>query len=155
MRRLVVAALMTVGATGESQPAEKPQADVQVTVQPDGRASLEFTLTLKSPRTLAIPLDSLPWGTYPNLQIVAARADSIGTVLPKAAQFKEPVESPLTTIVADQPVRGRVQLAQHVEALGKALRQSDVVIFWSYRLDVSSELSSNRTGGWLVLRKAD
>ena len=155
MWRLVVAVLMTLGAMGEAQPAEMPQADVHVAVQPDDRTALDFTLTLKSPRTLVVPLDSLPWGTYPNLQIVAARADSIGTVLPKAVQFKEPVESPVTTIVADQPIRGRVELAQHVEGLGEALRQSDVVVFWSYRLDVPPELSSKRTGGWLVLRKAN
>jgi len=154
MRTLVIAALMTLGATAEA-PAEMPQAEVQVTVQPDGRTALEFTLTLKSPRTLVVPLDALPWGTYPNLQVVAARADSIGTVLPKAAPFREPIESPVTTIVADHPVRGKVQLAQHVEALAEALRQSDVVVFWSYRLDVSPEVSSRRTGGWLVLQKAN
>jgi hypothetical protein len=67
MRRFVAAAVMTFGAMGEGQPAETPQADVQVTVQPEGRTALEFTLTLKSPRTLVVPLDSLPWGTYPNV----------------------------------------------------------------------------------------
>jgi hypothetical protein len=153
--RGVVRAIAGIGVllwSGSAQAAEPAAATVEVTAQQRGRESLGFSLVLKNPKVLEVPLDCLPWGAYPNLQIVAIRTDD-GTPLPKASPAKETVESPVTRLVGGRVLHGRVPLSEFVDDLDVALRSSDVVVFWTFRLDVPGDGHSNRTGGWVALLK--
>ena len=131
---------------------ESAAASVEVTVRLWAGTSLYFSLVLKQPKSLDVPLDSLPWGAYPDLQMVAVRAED-GVVLPRPSSAGEPLESPVTKLVAGQELHGRVPLTEVADDLAEALRVSDVIVFWSFRLRVPGASPSNRTGGWVVVPK--
>lgn len=151
---LTLATGATVLAGVSAEAADPASVSVEVTARRWARDSLEFTLVLKKPKRLDVPLDALPWGAFPNLQIVAVTTDSRGTAaLARPNPVREPVESPPTTLVAGQRLRARVPLNEYVEGLAEVLRDSEVLVFWSYRLDVPGGGHSNRTGGWVELPK--
>jgi hypothetical protein len=144
----------TVLACVSAEAADPAPVSVEVTARRWARDSLEFSLVLKKPKRVDVPLDALPWGAFPNLQIVAVTTDARGAApLPRPSPSRGPGESPLTTLVAGQRLRGRVPLNEYVEGLAEALRDSEVLVFWSYRLDVPGDRHSNRTGGWVDLPK--
>lgn len=149
---LAVGATVFTGVSAEA--AEPASVFVEVTARRWARDSLEFSLVLKKPKRLDVPLDALPWGAFPNLQVVAVTTDARGSAaLPRLSPLREPAESPITTLVAGQRLRGRVPLNEYVEGLADVLRDSEVLVFWSYRLDVPGDRPSNRTGGWVDLPK--
>ena len=149
---------LAVGATVlgcvSAEAADPASVSVEVTARRWARDSLEFSLVLKKPKRLDVPLDALPWGAFPNLHVVAVTTDARGSAaLPRLSPFRESAESPITTLVAGQRLRGRVPLNEYVEGLAEVLRDSEVLVFWSYRLDVPGDRHSNRTGGWVDLPK--
>jgi hypothetical protein len=142
--------LMALLAGVPAVAGETAAASVEVSARLWGETSLYFSLVLRHPKRLDVPLDSLPWGAFPDLQMVAVRAED-GVVLPRTSSSGEPAESPVTKLVAGQDLHGRVPLTEVADDLAEALRVSDVIVFWSFRLRVPGASPSNRTGGWVVV----
>jgi hypothetical protein len=128
---------------------EREPATVEVSARLWADTSLYFTVELKRPRSVDVPLDSLPWGAYPDLHVVVVRADD-GVVLPRPAG-PESTESPVTRLVSGRPLHGRVPLTAVAEGAEEARRASDLIVFWSFRLRIPGTGFSNRTGGWVAV----
>jgi hypothetical protein len=126
--------------------------EIHVEVESLNDRDLRVTLTLRSPDQIVTDLHSLPWGgRYNGFIIVAVPPLSGGEALPGQAAFEEPMESPPVRIDRGKPLTGVVHLDSRIQGLEAALRRTDLLLFWSFEVQVQELGSSNRVGGWLLL----
>src|SRR5688572_24443891 len=104
--------------------------DVKGESEPD--YVLSITLTNKSRQQLKTYEHSLPWVGWNSIILVAVRTDAPGTVLDKPSPIDDPGPTSIT-IKPRQTLTGKISLAKRFPGLLEALKERDVIIFWSYQ----------------------
>jgi hypothetical protein len=133
-------------------------ATISMQLTPDysakGGSLLKVILTLESATPVLVSPRDLPWGSpYNALVLVAAPAPGHGEVLPRAFPFDEPMDPPPNLqLQPGKPVGGEVYLSSrfHGDKVERALAGGDLIVFWSFRLELSDGRFSNRVGGWVL-----
>jgi hypothetical protein len=127
------------------------EMDVQGRTSPDYH--LQLTLTNHTPQPLTVYEWYLPWvGTY-SLILYAAKANIPGTLIDKLLPVDDP--GPATTTIQPGETRtGTIQLTRRFPGFRDALRDRDVVVFWSYQLQPIGAAPLPRTGGVVVFQKS-
>jgi len=115
---------------------------------------LKFTITNTTGSSLKVETSSLPWKMRSSLMLFVAEGGGMGgepeTMLP---QFY-PLESPgfgETRIEPGESLTGTVVLNRYFPSLKEVLKESDVVIFWSYRLKPIDSAPFKRVAGSVVI----
>jgi hypothetical protein len=126
-----------------------PSVDVAVEAI-KGSLSLKVTITSRTTVPIEIYRSDLPWGSFSSLLLVAATGDRIGAPLDR----RNPIDDPGTSRVVLKPgevLAGDVDLADQFPALPDALKEREVILFWSYRPRLADGGLLPRHGGWLIL----
>jgi len=130
------------------------RATMEAKLEGSGR---DLTLAIRLSSHLEKPIrvyqSSLPWAAWHSMVLIAVKANQNGEVLKRYT----PIDDPSPTIVTLNPgaeIKGRVALNERFPDLSQTLRESDVLLFWSYQLRPLDSAPLERQGGWLFVSKS-
>jgi hypothetical protein len=126
--------------------------EVSITRSTNGTA-LDIRLTSKVAKPIRVYKSSLPWAAWHSMVLVAVKANRSGEVLEKLT----PVDDPGPTVIvlnSGESIKGRVDLNERFPGLSQSVRDSDVLLFWSYQLFSIGGAPFERQGGWLLIPKS-
>src|SRR5688572_24730965 len=124
---------------------------MEVNLVPSAKeTTLEIGLTAKDAKPIQVYRADLPWASWHSMVLIAVKANRTGDLLKKLM----PVDDPGPTVVVlnpGQPMKGRIALNERFPDLVQTLRESDVLLFWSYQLEPVDGPPLERQGGWLLI----
>jgi hypothetical protein len=149
--------LWCAGCERDSQTRQQPERqeaffDMAVTpsISP-GQYALQVCLTPSE--TVSLDSTAIPWGNRYSMLIVAVPAKSTGNqVLRAGLPISDPVFGQTVRLEAGKPSCGRIDLNRRFPDLPAAIRDDDIVIFWSY-FSTLAPPRSHEYGGHVVLRR--
>jgi hypothetical protein len=109
--------------------------EVGTSTERDGKRFLDVVLTNNSTMPIIMYRSSLPWTRWICLRLCAVRARTATIV----AEGPEPIQDAGAARVVVQPkekIRGKVSLNERFPDLDKAVKDEDVIVFWSYQPDL-------------------
>lgn len=107
------------------------ERQAKLSVEAESPHRLKLTLTNASDAPLVLYRHSLPWVGNSSILLLAVKADRLGTVLEK----KLPVDDPgpeQVTIAPGATMSGTISLSDRFPDFDNAIRDRDVIAFWSY-----------------------
>ena len=126
--------------------------DIPVELQGIREFNLHVTLTNRSGKPLTIYQHSLPWVGWYSILLTAVKTDALGTVIEKSLIIDDPGPGRIT-IKPGETLTGKIPLVSRFPDLLNALKERDVIIFWSYQLEAIDAPPFQRTGGYVLLPK--
>ena len=129
-----------------------PSVEIDVQGQSDPEYSLNITLTNRSPEPLVIYQHSLPWVGWNSMLLIAVKTDVLGTALDKSALIDDPGPASIT-IKPDETLTGKIPLARRFPGFLEALKDRDVIVFWSYQFQPIDAAPLKRVGGYVLFPK--
>jgi hypothetical protein len=146
--------LMVGGHSGVARPlatAEPPRISMEVGAVDQASSKVVCKLVVSAPRELDVAKRALPWnGQFSATWVAVSLSDDV--VLARAL----PVDSHERGFIRIEPgqvLTGVVDLEDQFPDVVQRRRESDIAVFWTYRLDAGDAGTSNRQGGWLLLPK--
>lgn len=130
--------------------------DISVELDLQGLSSSDYILHVKlthrSRDILTIYQHSLPWVGWYSILLTAIKTDALGTVIEKSLIIDDPGPVRIT-IKPGETLTGDIPLIGRFPDLLEALRETDVIIFWSYQLKPVDAPPFQRACGYVVLPK--
>ncbi len=127
--------------------SQTAEVEVHGVVAPDPR--LEVSLTNRTRGALSLYEHGLPWRDSTSMVVIAARTDAVGTVLEQTLPIDDPGPATIT-IEPGQVLTGNIALCERFPGFLDAIRERDIIVFWSYQLTTVSGSSLPRTGGYVL-----
>ena len=135
---------------------EPENVDISVELDRKGLSSSEYDLnvavTNKSAEPITIYRHSLPWVGWNSILLVAVKTNVLGTVLEKRPLIDDPGPERVT-IKPGEMLAGQILLTNRFPDLLKALKERDVIVFWSYQLQPIDTPPLQRISGHVLLSK--
>lgn len=125
---------------------------VYVNAEAAGNASnpkLAFTLRNISKNPISVYPSRLPWGNPNSIEVAALTA--AGEVIPSYWPIADPPPDTPATVSPGQTLKGDFDLNQRFENLEQHLKQTDILILWTYRFLPTSGGSADRVSGVSLL----
>jgi len=156
---IAVVALLFSGVAPEAWSAtnsegELPPISMEVELDQstdDLQLNVRLTSNLKAP--VKTSESFLPWGSWYSMVLIGVKDKIDGVVLNKKGQPIDDPSADSVTIKPGIPITGKISLSNRFDGLVEALDESDVIIFWCYRLWVDEDIPDTRAGGWLLIPK--
>jgi hypothetical protein len=126
--------------------------DLAVETLTPTNASIRFRVFNNSQRRITIPTSDLPWNKLTLLIVdpsgrVIPRSEYNGTIIRDWAGARVAIE-------AGAFLEGRASLHDlYYETALPMLSSTELVLFWTYRIEPVDQEPFERVGGWLPLRK--
>ena len=114
---------------------------------------LKVAVTNRSAGSVSIAHDSIPWETRDAIILVAVTADYRQAVLEQSHAIEDPAPGSLD-IGAGETIRGTIRLERRFPTLQATLRDRSVIVFWSFKLEMSAGGALDRANGAVVLPPA-
>lgn len=112
---------------------------------------LAFTLRNISREPISLYPSWLPWGNPNSIQVAALTAT--GEVIPTFWPIADPPPETPMTVSPGQTLTGEFELNTRFKNLGQHLKQTDVLILWTYRFSPMGGGSAGRVSGVTLLPK--
>jgi hypothetical protein len=128
-------------------------------------SGLEAPVTLKNTSVLLVRLRNLtgqsftlprrevPWEWRYAMVIKAFETDAPGTPVEEIYPIADPDQSNIV-IPPRGSLSGEIDLADRFPGLDEVLQRRDVIIFWSFQLNLSEKHLPCRYGGWLLINRS-
>lgn len=113
---------------------------------------LSVTLTNRLPEPLTTFHHSLPWVGWDSILLIAVKTDAIGTIIDKNIIIDDPGPA-RTTIQPGESLSGSISLLSRFPNLNEALKEHDVILFWSYQFLPIDAPPLKRMGGYMLIPK--
>ncbi len=84
--------------------------------------------------------------------LIAVKTDVLGTALDKSALIDDPGPASIT-IKPDETLTGKIPLARRFPGFLEALKDRDVIVFWSYQFQPIDAAPLKRVGGYVLFPK--
>ncbi len=151
----LVLVLALIGLSAVGAPSDPGVSDLGITVSPvrdaKGLWVLQFELRYTGDAPLVVDERSLPWKSSRDLILEAFQLNPAKTRLshPETAPRDLP-RAPLTLNPGDT-LLGSVNLSARLPELSTALRESDVIVFWSNQIRSTESPAPPRLNGGVVI----
>jgi len=151
----LVVVLTLIGLSATGAPSDPVASDLGVTVSPvrdaKGAWVLQFEVRYTGEAPLVVDERSLPWKSPRDVFLEAFQLNAAKTRLshPETAARDLP-RAPLTLNPGDTLV-GNVNLSGRLPELATALRESDVIVFWSHQVRSTDNPAPPRLNGGVVI----
>ena len=150
--KLAIATVLCIATSAFAQPK---QADITVEVVPVYASGwqADITLTNRGNSRIEIADADLPWRNRYGMVFVAAEARRPNAPL-RVETF--PIDDALGNREVLAPrgtLKGRVSLDRYFDDLGRALRDCDVIVHWSFDMSPVTGIPRDRIYGGFVLPK--
>ena len=138
-------------AHAQAQPPAVP-VDVAAELHDGAHAELRFIVKSNSDEPMRYFVDGLPWRAFGSAAVVVATPSG------ETLDGVWPIDDLGPTIEVLQPrqeVSGSIDLTARFPSLKKRRRETDLLVFWSYKFwRTMPEGEARRAGGWLLLPRA-
>lgn len=125
-----------------------PVFDLTVELSTSEPLGLEFRLTLRSSTPALVARAALPWENEHSLVLLAARPN--GRPVDRVMTIGDPGFDTLQ-LEPNRPIEGSLPMDRRFHGLEGVLQSTEVILFWSYRLEPVYGPPGERVGGWLVI----
>lgn len=95
---------------------------------------------------------SLPWVGHYSMLLIAAKTDAVGSILEKVSPVDDPGPTTIT-LQTGETSAGKIHLASRFPGLLDALKDRDVIVFWSYRFQPIDMAPLQRAAGHVLFPK--
>jgi hypothetical protein len=146
MRTLLVAviSLAAVANVGFAQNTAKP--GVEVVLSRENPLHLQVSLTSGAANDIKLNPFELPWGNRYSMVLVATKPNA------EALELAYPIDDPRNTqitVKAGETLTGEIDLRDVIRDM-KAVKKSDVLLFWAYKAPAALRLP-HWVGGLVVI----
>jgi hypothetical protein len=153
----LVLLLCLIGYATSGGPSDPRPAELGLTAVPlrqaNGAWLLQFELEYTGGTPLVVDEQSLPWNTPRDLVIEAVQLTPAGPRLAQPVPRPRELPRAALTLHPGETVSGQVHLSARLPALAAALRESEVVLFWSHQLQSEDHQPLPRLSGGVVIPK--
>jgi hypothetical protein len=114
------------------------------------RTQLAVKLQYTGKRNIKALTSDLPWVDW-SMTLVAVEIDHDSTYV---AKERNPVHDSVSGEIALKPglvLSGEIDLRQCFPNINEVLKRRDVLLFWSYQMNVIDGKPLPRVGGWLLI----
>ncbi len=150
---IVLLALIGYSATGA--PRDPSPSDFGLTASPvretNGTWRLQFELSYSGEKSLLVSERSLPWKSPSDLLLVAIPLNVARSPLAAPESSGSPPPSATLTLSPGDSLSGSVNVSARFPGLAAAIRETDVMLFWSHQLRASDAPSLPRLAGGVLL----
>ncbi len=150
---IVLLALIGYSATGA--PPDPGPSDLSLTASPrhetNGTWRLPFELSYSGENSLVVSERSLPWKSPRNLLLVAVPLNASRRPLVGSDSLDPDLPSASLTLNPGDSLSGSVNVSARFPDLAAAIRETDVMIFWSHQLRASEAPAFPRLAGGVLL----
>ena len=112
---------------------------------------LLINLKNEGPQAISFYKWRLPWVESHSLLVAAVRED--GVSLKKALMFDDG-DKEVVSLGPGKSVEGTVPLSLYFPDLDRDLKQTGVIIFWTYQMVLKDGSKLERSGGWLSIPRS-
>jgi hypothetical protein len=119
--------------------------------EPNGPWRLQFELRYTGEAPLAVTEASLPWKNPNDLLLVARKLTGAGTSLSEANSAVRELPPSSVTLNPGDTLSGSVNLSTRLPELATAVRESDVILFWSQEMKSADSQALPRLNGGVVI----
>ncbi|MCL7412005.1 MAG: hypothetical protein M8353_00090 [ANME-2 cluster archaeon] len=138
----------------DAQYQEQNNIDVTIDIEEKRSDGPEYILNVALTNRLPEPLTtfhySLPWVGWDSILLIAVETDAIGTIIDKNLMIDDPGPA-RTTIQPGGSLSGNIPLSGRFPNLNEALKEHDVILFWSYQFLPIDAHPLKRVGGYLLI----
>jgi hypothetical protein len=127
------------------------ELNVKISKSSTGTYELVFGLTNRGQTPVKLNPSDLPWRWRPTLIMVLMTVPG-GRVLEEVPILNCPQFDP-KLLNPNSEIGGRLNLCYYYPNLPQVLKESDVILFWSYPRYFDINPSSLRRGGWILIEK--
>ena len=111
-------------------------------------------VTLKNTTTQVINMYkyNLPWEGMYSIIIIMVKADATGSIIEKLL----PIDDPGTAVITIKPgemLKGFINLTDRFPKLDEITSDRDVILFWSYQLQIINKPPLERVNGSVIIPK--
>ena len=153
----LVLLLCLIGYATSGAPSDPSQSDLDLTASPIRQANgawlLQFELRFTGDAPLVVDERSLPWKSSRELLIEAFQLNPAGTRLAHPESRTRDLPHASLTLNPGDTVSGQVNLSARLPELAAAIRESDVVLFWSHQMRSGDSQTLPRLNGGVVIPK--
>ena len=150
--------LAFIGYAAIGAPADPSPTDLNLTASPvlagNGTWRLQFELQYTGERPLVVSERSFPWKSPRDLLLVVTPLNAASMRL---AEFDVPPQAlpqAFLTLNPGDTVTGSVNLSARFPGLAAAIRESEVIVFWSHQIrSMESPPLSRLNGGVVITRQ--
>lgn len=129
--------------------SEEPTYSVHAYPDQDDPFLMHLELKVRGTSAIEIREGSLPWGVRRSIILVGAFADGSG-LADLILYIDDPGPGHITLQPAET-VKGTIDLRRRFWHLQEKVRETDVIVFWSYQLKPVGADALERVGGWVLL----
>jgi hypothetical protein len=149
--------LCLIGYATSGAPSDPSQSDLGLTATPirqeNGAWLLQFELRHAGDAPLAVDERTLPWKSPRELLIEAFQLNPANTRLAHPEPRIRDLPRASLTLNPGDTVSGQVNLSARLPELAAAIRESDVVLFWSHQMRSGDSQTLPRLNGGVVIPK--
>jgi hypothetical protein len=131
----------------------QPSVKLNVKAQTSPEYALNIMLTNKSAEALTIYQHALPWVGRYSMLLIAVQTDAAGTMLDKTLPVDDPGAARIT-IKPKETLAGKIVLVNCFPGFLEALKERDVIVFWSYQFQPIDAAPLKRVGGYVLFAKS-
>lgn len=153
----LVGLLCLIGYAATGAPSDQNTSDLGLTAsavrEPNGAWRLQFELRYTGEAPLAVTEASLPWKNPHDLLLVARKLTGAGASLAEANSAVRELPPSAVTLNPGDTLSGSVNLSARLPELTTAIRESDVILFWSHEVKSTDSQALPRLNGGIVIPK--
>ncbi len=150
---IMLLALIGFSATGA--PTDSGLSDLGLTASPireaNGAWRLQFELRYTGETPLVLSEASLPWKNPRDLLLVARQLNVASAPVAERESPGRNVPDAYLTLNPGDTLAGSVNLSVRLPGLGAAIRESDVLVFWSHQIRSADNPALPRLNGGVVI----
>ncbi len=152
----LIGLLALIGFSATGALPEPGPSDVSLTAspvqEPNGRWSMRFELSYSGEKALLISERSLPWKSPGELLLVAVPLNGGRNLSTAPQSIRSGLAAATLSLNPGDSLSGSVDVSSHFPGLAAAIRETDVMVFWSHQIPEASALP-RLAGGVLLPRQ--
>lgn len=137
-------------ATAAPVPIEM-QGRIEKCSSGDG-VTLALTLTNRSNRLIDISTGDLPWGLTSSVFLIVVTKTSTPEILKPIRHFDDPRVGS-TTVKPSASAAGEIDLQRRFPDFLAKLKESDLLVVWSYQAELSDDTSTSKIVGSVLVER--
>jgi hypothetical protein len=149
---IILSKLLNQGFMDTEQKIIGSSVEINVQGQSSPEYALHVTLTSKSTEPVTLYEYSLPWKGWYSILLVAVKTDAQGTPIDKSFPIDDPGPARIT-IEPGETLTGKISLISRFPGFLEALKDWDIIVFWSYQLQPIDAAPLQRVGGYVLFPK--
>jgi hypothetical protein len=126
------------------------QIKAEIRIQAKTNIVLEMVVRNIGSKDILFSKGYLPWDRYA-MTLILVCTDPASTPLKQQLVISDPMPGEPWRLKAGDTLKGGIDLTDRFPQLLEILKQSEVIVFWSYQLEAGGGMHYERMAGWEII----